>query len=199
MIKQYKSLSEYRKRNIELLSQPIVKSFFDNNPGNLILLEASEVYGIEEATDELDKRFVEHFFLYRLIAYISSVSQNFSKYYDKSKKKQTERFPLLINKSDEVSEGEMLDYLLYNNYDLNSHNTTDINLESSSIFELVVDEKLYKALLKLNKKELEVIKLLIIDQLKQIEVANLFNESPQSISKLKKNALLKIKNEYKKG
>ncbi|XIH35909.1 hypothetical protein C1N70_26800 (plasmid) [Cytobacillus firmus] len=65
-MEKYSSLSEFKKKNTEFLSQPIVQSFFDDSR-NLSLLELSVVDGDIEAQNQLDRRFVEHFFLCRLI------------------------------------------------------------------------------------------------------------------------------------
>ncbi|AVD54507.1 hypothetical protein CKF96_03005 (plasmid) [Priestia filamentosa] len=73
MKRSFGSLDEFKKGNKELFSQPIVKSFFEENPTNLTLLEASVIYKIEEATRQLDELFVEHFFLYRLMKYIKGI------------------------------------------------------------------------------------------------------------------------------
>src|SRR5690606_37267080 len=80
--KNYKSLREYKNQNAEFLSEPIVKSFL-NEPENALLLEQSVVQGSEEASLELDKRFSKHFFLYRLIKYISTLSYHYSNDFDK--------------------------------------------------------------------------------------------------------------------
>ncbi|MBN8203899.1 sigma factor-like helix-turn-helix DNA-binding protein [Bacillus sp. NTK034] len=88
----------------------------------------------------------------------------------------------------------MLDYLSVTQEQLTIVNEG----ESSNIFELVVDEALYKILMKLGKKEKEVIQLILGDQLKQIEIARILNESPQNIAKTKKKALMKIRKQYEK-
>lgn len=193
LVEKYSSLSEFKKKNTEFLSQPIVQSFFDDSR-NLSLLELSVVDGDIEAQNQLDRRFVEHFFLCRLIKYISTLSFRFSIDFNKRRRKQKENFPLLVDQPNNESNSTMLDYLSVTQEQLTIVNEG----ESSNIFELVVDEALYKILMKLGKKEKEVIQLILGDQLKQIEIARILNESPQNIAKTKKKALMKIRKQYEK-
>ncbi|MGN7300337.1 hypothetical protein [Ferdinandcohnia sp. SAFN-114] len=195
MTKNYKSLREYKNQNAEFLSEPIVKSFL-NEPENALLLEQSVVQGSEEASLELDKRFSKHFFLYRLIKYISTLSYHYSNDFDKQRRAQKNRFLLLLDKpinNEESNSTSMMEYLI------NNQNQTFIPITESnpSIFDLVEDDVLYKTLNKLTKKELEVLKFTIIDQMKQIDVSKLYGDTPQNIGKIKRKALSKIITAYK--
>lgn len=190
----FDSVDEFKERNKELFSQPIVKSFFEENPTNLILLEASVVYKVEEASKQLDRLFAEHFFLYKLMKYISTLSYNFSIEFDRRRKKQKTRFPLLIDHSYENEDNNvsvLSDYLLED-----KNNSIDDSFEDKnkhSIYQLIENKPLYQVLKKLTPKEKSIIELIIINEMKQIEIAKLFNESPQNIAKTKKRALKKLR------
>ncbi|MCD7035368.1 hypothetical protein LRR81_14075 [Metabacillus sp. GX 13764] len=193
---RYKNLNEYKKKNAEFLEQPIVKSFFDSNSCHLQMLESAIIGCDTKARIELDKQFINHFYFYRLAQYVSVLSHNYSVDFDKSKRKQREHFPLILDRPIENSEKgtSTLDYLSYK-----SENTHQIEIKDSSLNELVGDEILSKILNNLSDKEKKVLHLIIIQQLKQVEVAKLFGETPQNIAKIKKKTLEKIKKEYRKG
>lgn len=196
MKKKYTSLVEFIDENHDFFSQPIIKSFIDQ-PNNLSLLELAIVHDDSRAREQLDEQFVEHFFLFRLIKYISTLSYYFSNDFDRQRRKQKEKYPLIIDQpSDNNKDSPSIIDIFSLKQDGESRN---YSLETGfQIFDLIEDEDLYEILIKLNKKEKEIIKLLVFDQLKQIEVAKLFNETPQNIAKTKKRILTKIRNQYKK-
>ena len=187
------NLNEYTKENAEFLNQPIIKSFFENESDNLLLLEAAFIQGNKEAKEDLDRRFVEHFFYYRLIKYISTLSHFFSIEFDKHKRKQKERFLLLLDKNNNENDNTMMDFLSFKQGIISENISFD-----NSLYELAEDEVLFNILSRLTSKELEVLHLLIIKDLKQVEVAEYFGDTPQNIAKIKKKAITKIRKEYKK-
>ncbi|MGA5691387.1 hypothetical protein [Cytobacillus pseudoceanisediminis] len=196
MEKKYTNLNEFIDDNHDFCSQPIVKSFI-NQPKNLSLLESAIIHDDLSAKVQLDEQFVEHFFLFRLIKYISTLSYYFSNDFDKQRRKQKEKYQLIIDKpSDNNKDSPSIIDIFSLKQDGESHNHS---LETGFlIFDSIEDENLYEILIQLNKKEKEIIKLLVFDQLKQIEVAKLFNETPQNIAKTKKRIITKIRNQYKK-
>ncbi|OZT10614.1 hypothetical protein CHN50_21095 [Priestia aryabhattai] len=190
----FDSLDEFKERNKKLFSQPIVKSFFEENPTHLTLLEASVVHKVEEATEKLDKLFAEHFFLYKLMKYISTLSYNFSIEFDRRRKKQKTRFPLLIDHSYENENNNisvLSDHLLEDRNNSIDNSFEDRNRHS--IYSLIEDKSLYQELKKLTPKEKSIIELIIIKEMKQIELSQVLNESPQNIAKTKKRALKKLR------
>ncbi|AWG44815.1 hypothetical protein BEH_26010 (plasmid) [Priestia filamentosa] len=196
MKRSFGSLDEFKKGNKELFSQPIVKSFFEENPTNLTLLEASVIYKIEEATRQLDELFVEHFFLYRLMKYISTLSYNLPIEFGRRRRKHKTRFPLLIDHSYENESNNT--FILSNHLLEDKKSSTDDNFEERnkhSMYELIGDETLHQAFEKLTKKEQIIIHLVINNQMKQIEISKMLNESPQNIAKTKKRALEKLRSD----
>ncbi|MDF0729011.1 sigma factor-like helix-turn-helix DNA-binding protein [Cytobacillus sp. S13-E01] len=195
-MKRYKSLEKYENENSEFLSQPIVKSFFDKDASNLLLLKEAIIEGNSIAKKQLDYRFAEHFYLYRLIKYTSTLSHHFSNDFDKKRRKQKERYLLLIDQPYDNGEGQnsMVDYLSFKQ-EIVKFDSANMD---SSLFDLVDDELLYNVLMKLNNKEQEILRLLVVKQLKQVEVAELYGDTPQNIAKIKKKALTKLKSEYRK-
>ncbi|MGZ9869913.1 sigma-70 family RNA polymerase sigma factor [Priestia endophytica] len=192
----FDSLDEFKERNKKLFSEPIVKSFFEENPTHLTLLEASVVHKVEEATEKLDKLFTEHFFLYKLMKYISTLSYNFSIEFDRRRKKQKTRFPLLIDHSYENENNNisvLSDHLLEDRNNSIDNSFEDRNRHS--IYPLIEDKSLYQALKKLTPKEKSIIELIIIKEMKQIEISQVLNESPQNIAKTKKRALKKLRSD----
>ncbi|AVD54619.1 hypothetical protein CKF96_03780 (plasmid) [Priestia filamentosa] len=63
------------------------------------------------------------------------------------------------------------------------------------MYELIGDETLHQAFEKLTKKEQIIIHLVINNQMKQIEISKMLNESPQNIAKTKKRALEKLRSD----
>jgi RNA polymerase sigma factor (sigma-70 family) len=194
-MRRYINLEAYQKENAQFLNQPIVKSFLENEPDGLFLLESAFVDGDMEAKSRLDKKFVRHFYFYRVVKYISILSHHFSIDFDKQYRKQKQRYLLLIDQhfNNEESDTPMIDFLSYKQERVSSVS------EVSSLIEMVEDEVLYNVLIKLTKKEKDILHLLFVEQLKQVEVAELFGETPQNIAKVKKKVISKVKREYKEG
>ncbi|WP_059171974.1 sigma-70 family RNA polymerase sigma factor [Bacillus sp. FJAT-27445] len=193
-MKRYNCMSEYEKENAAFLNQPIIKSFLDREPDNIRLLELAFTTGDKKAMEELDRKFVEHFYFFRLLKYISSVSYYFSIDFDKNHRKQKDRFPLLLDHTDK-SANTLIEFLSYKR----GFSQDDVYSADLFILDVTGDENLNKVLSNLTKKERDILHLLIIEGMKQVDVAKIYGDTPQNIAKTKKKALERIRKEYKKG
>ncbi|WP_025026341.1 hypothetical protein [Caldalkalibacillus mannanilyticus] len=95
-MKRYKNLHEYESEHADFLAQPIVKSFLEDE-SHRILLKEVVVEGKKAAKEQLDLRFVEHYYLYRLMKYISILSHYFSNHYDRERRKQKKHYLLFLD------------------------------------------------------------------------------------------------------
>lgn len=191
-MKKYLTLDDYRKDNHEFFSQPIVKGFFEND-SNLKLLEQSVVYEDDEAYELLDKRFVEYFYLYRLVKYISTLSFHYSIDFDKRGRRRKDRYRLILDKpiKDLENDENMYDFIAFKN---GNFEIIDVDVE---LLDLAESGSLYKALQRLTSKEKQILNLLFIENRKQVDIAKMFGDTPQNIGKIKKKALEKLRKEMK--
>ncbi|GAA0504399.1 hypothetical protein GCM10008986_34920 [Salinibacillus aidingensis] len=112
--------------------------------------------------------------------------------YDKKRRKLSERFPLIVDKPlcDE-EDGETVGSLLTMEHPdfeelFVKHNAQDLK-------DFVTSSALYNAIDTLTEKQRSVLKHFYVDNLSNKEIAHLYNESPQNISKLHQQALKKLR------
>ncbi|HWO76457.1 MAG TPA: sigma factor-like helix-turn-helix DNA-binding protein [Bacillus sp. (in: firmicutes)] len=128
--------------------------------------------------------------------YIATLAQQFSNEYDQKCREQKERYQLLIDKPSENEDDvyPIIDYLSYKQ----QTSKDDVFNTDHTLLDLAEDETLYNSLKKLTNKERKVLEFIFIYQLKQVEISDLFGDTPQNIGKIKKRALKKIKESYRK-
>jgi len=188
IIKNYESLDDYMIRNKEFFSQPLVKGFFESDPSHMDLLEKAVIQKDESSQKLLDSLFREHFSLYRLVKYISTLSHFFSIDYDKRLRKHKNRYPTILDKPvNDSDKGEkMIDLLAYNQQ---KSIQLDMDLE---LIDTIENDELFLALQSLNPKERQILHLIIMENKKQVDIAQLFDETPQNVAATKKKAIKKI-------
>ncbi|MFE7064493.1 hypothetical protein ACFVAD_20370 [Sutcliffiella sp. NPDC057660] len=188
IIKKYTSLDEYKQMNVEFFSQPIVKGFFESDSSHMELLEKAIIQGDKKSQRMLDNLFFEHFLLYRLVKYITTLSHFYSIDFDKRLRKQKVRYPAILDKTidDSENDGTMGDFLSYKQEEFHEMNQ-DLNL-----FDIIENDNLLLAFKSLTLKEMQILQLIIIENRKQVDIAHLFGETPQNIAKTKKRAIEKV-------
>ena len=152
------------------------------------LLEKVVIQKDESARRLLDSLFREHFSLYRLVKYISTLSHFFSIDYDKKLRKHKNRYPTILDKpvKDSENDDKMIDYLSYSQQ---KNVQLDMDLE---LIDTIENDELFHALQSLNPKERQILHLIIMENKKQVDIAQLFGETPQNVANTKKNAIKKI-------
>ncbi|XKG86745.1 hypothetical protein LG307_10560 [Sutcliffiella horikoshii] len=66
-----------------------------------------------------------------------------------------------------------------------------------NLMDVIGNDELFFALNKLSEKELQILHLIFIENKKQVDIARLFDETPQNVTKTKKRALKKIQRQLK--
>ncbi len=181
-----KKVEGFMKENASFFNEPIVNSFFKDRD-NYILLKKTVEQNNKKAEKKLNEAFCLFFLKFRLVNYVTTLSQNYSMYFDKQVRKYSNQ--ITVYESNEPYGDNIL------------KNQTDPEnkiLNHESLLESIGDEKVYKALLKLSEKEKLILELYFLRDLKINEIAKLLNNSPQNISKSKKKALCAIKNKIQK-
>lgn len=182
--KEYHDYQDFKKKNKLFLSEPIVKTFIHYYPEVEDLLKKIITLHDNEALNDLNQKFTEHFYKYRLLSYIAMLSKNFSIDFDKKQKKLKERYQLLFDEKDD----KFLDLL-----NLAGDKNSSIDNITWSFINNIEDEKLFSAYHQLAPKERKILELLYVNQYKQNEVARMFNQTPQNINRIHKVILKKLK------
>ncbi|MDV2583474.1 sigma-70 family RNA polymerase sigma factor [Alkalibacillus haloalkaliphilus] len=182
MYDRFDVVEEFVEYNPRLFEQPIIKSFFQDQY-NFDLLKKTIENNDENSNEELNQRFIKFYMRFRLISYISVLSQRYTNYYDQKFKKHNEQNRLILDKptSEDTSVIDLFpakkeSYRLY-------HGITD----------MISDERIINAINDLPKKKQDILELNYINQFSIKEIAEQYKDSPQNISKHKQEAIKKIK------
>lgn len=172
--------------------QPIIKLFLQQ-PAN----RASFLAALENPTspyvNELNDKFEFFYYRTRIQKYLCSLIHFYSIDYDKRERKHRERYLSILDKpASEFENGTSLLELL--DYDLDMDNW-NYSFELSSILS---DEDLIIAIRKLTHKQGVVLSLYFINGYTNKEIAAYFKETPQNISNIRKQAIHKIRQNYRK-
>lgn len=172
--------------------QPIIKLFLQQ-PAN----RASFLAALENPTtpyvSELNDKFEFFYYRTRIQKYLCSLIHFYSIDYDKRERKYRERYLSILDKpASEFENGTSLLDLLDYDVDMDRYN---YQLELSSILS---DEDLIFAIRKLTRKQGVVLSLFFIKGYSNKEIAAYFQETPQNISSIRKQAIHKIRQNYLK-
>lgn len=174
-----KMLSEY-----DINKNPLMLNFLKER-NNFELLKECISKPTEEKRRYLNKKFEKYYENVRLTAYFHKLIKNFSIDFDKKSRKLNQRFLLAIDD----------DYELINkNQDTEKHfEAIKLVGPSRKIKDEIEDLTLIKALDELTKTQYKVLELIYVEDLTNIEVAEILNSSPQNISNLHRKALKKLR------
>lgn len=139
----------------------------------------------EENRKRLDELFKKHMYVIRYISYFIKMVHFESKHFDKKQRKRNELFQLTLDKMDE--DGHRIVDLLPED---NVNEYLGYRLE-----DLVEDPDLYSSIQSLTDRQKTLLNLVFIEGMKDTEIAKLLGVSQQAVTKAKKKALTKLKNE----
>jgi len=185
----HEKLIEFKNNNKEFLANPIIKSFL-NKKQNYQLFYNTLCNPTLENKEKLDQSFKLHYFDIRFVSFISSSIHFNSINFDKKQRHYSSRNLLtvdsVIQNEEEVTFKEIIE-------DSESAITVDRLSISDDIADYIVNPVLYEAVQTLSSKQMEVLNLAYLKGLSDTEIARLLNKSQQSVSKIHKKSIRKIK------
>lgn len=182
-------LKKFYSENKELLQNKIIASFLHLKE-NEKLLENVLMNASEENLKKLDDSFKNYYSKIRILRYISNLIYFYTIDFDKKNNKRNQRFNLTLDADEDMT--------TLNNQTPTSNSSEEDYLEKIITFnELIEDKQLYLSYQRLTEKQQRVLELIYIMGFTNKEIALLYGETPQNISKIHKRALEKIKKHYK--
>ncbi len=184
-------MSNRTRLNFEFLNEPIVKKFLDISINEKIFDKAVNEPTLENQ-NILDEHFKTFYKKARILRYLSTLIKVHSVDFDKRNRKIQKRFLLT------------LDGPLTNEEDVKLSRKDAIPDETesgkftnkcSSLGDCITDSNLYKAYVRLNAKQKEILNLVYIDCLSFQEVATYLGDSRQNVFNIYKRSLNKLKQE----
>ncbi|MCD5324927.1 MULTISPECIES: sigma-70 family RNA polymerase sigma factor [Pontibacillus] len=169
-----------------LKGNPAVETFL-HKPEHQELIEDYLSSPTQERMDHLDKAFKAYYFGIRFTSYLNTSLYFHSVNFDKKVRQFAERNRLTLDQSVGDEEGETFKDQLYDQGSL--YTETPRTLE-----ECIEDDDLLRAYLRLSDKQRGVLDMTYVHQMKDSEIANHTHTSQQAVSKLRKKALMKLKN-----
>lgn len=173
----------------------VVKNFLRENDENKKLYVEGIVLKDLKALDKLENKFNDYLFKTYLCSYIKKSIQFASMKIKKKGNNVTNRERLCLNVLDVNFQEERVNSIpdkkmdiLYNLYELKE------NIDYTQVF---CNEKLSKSFNKLTNKEKKVINECVMKDKAQVDVAKALGISRQAVSKVKKTALKKLREELK--
>lgn len=185
-------LNLFIRKNKEFIEQPIMKKFLSDKENFLIFCKAIEQPN-KENKEALNLRFQEFYKKARVFKYLASLIHIFSIDFDKKHRLKENRYKLILDKpvsSDGEKDGMMIDILT--DKKLNDNPYLHELLPQENLQDLVINKDLANALKNLTPKQKDVLELFFIKGYTNKEIATIFNETPQNISRIRKASLKKI-------
>lgn len=190
--------NRYLEQHQEFLSNPVMKAFLNNNE-HLSIFATAICFPSKINKGNLNGKFKQFYLKLRLTKYLSTLLHYDSINFDKKKREQADRFPLLLDQpvnyvgeeltplvdiipsEGVVKEGEL------------------IFLKSNSLEEHLTDIRLFEAMKVLTDRQKRILELSYIEQMSDRRISNELKVSQQSISKTRNKALLRIKEHLQGG
>ncbi|WP_110928669.1 sigma-70 family RNA polymerase sigma factor [Bacillus massiliglaciei] len=171
--------------------QPIIQLFLHDEERLDIFTKALE-QPTASNIQELNESFQVFYYRARIYKYLCSLIYYFSIDFDKRLRKQRERFPIILDQTFDgnLSISERIGYI-------------DPQLEkigeTATLSSLVSDEGLLHAIRKLTDKQEKILTLSFFFGFSNKDIAAYYGETPQNISSIRKQALKKLRNNFRKG
>lgn len=121
----------------------------------------------------------------RFVSYINSMLHFNSINYDKKKRKDNERYSLILDDAE-------CDQVQYENLIISDF-SDNLKLEDQ-----INDLNLYREFMNLTKREREVVNLAVYHEMSDTKIAGILKITQQSVSKTKKKALEKLRSAFNK-
>lgn len=194
----HEKLTKFINENQQFISQPIVKSFL-NDSQNYELFKLAICEPTKSNKEKLDEEFKKHYTNARIIKYVSMLIHFSAIEYDKKLRNNQKRYPLTLDRPINSDEDNitLLDTISTNDYD--PLEAIEKNSDLLALTDYFSCRYLIAAINSLKPKQKLILKYKYVDNLKNIEIAEIFNDSPQNISKINKKTLKKIKEYIEKG
>jgi len=188
-------LKKFYEENSELLQNKIIANFL-NVKENEKLLENVLMDSSEENLKNLDDSFKNHYLKIRILKYISNLIYFYTIDFDKKNNKRNQRFNLTLDASIHRQSEEEYSTII-NKYPTLNSTEEDYFKKTITFNELIEDKQLYIIFKQLTKKQQRTLELFYIMGFTNKEIAILYGETPQNISKIHKRALEKMRIKYK--
>lgn len=186
----------FQNEHPSLFKQPIIQSFLQEK-AHYELVKQAICHPTEEYRHRVDDAFKLFFKNVRVLTYLSNLIYYNAINFDKTIKKRHDREMLTLDQPLQTSEGHEgathKDLLYYPSLDM-----TDTVIRGT-ISDYVENPKLYQAIQNLTLKQQKIITYKYVKGLQNKEIADLFGNSPQNISKLHQETLKKLKISLEKG
>lgn len=184
---------EFKEKHPALFQQPIIQSFLREGKHEELIRQAI-CSPTQENMRFLDETFRMHYGKAKALTYLSKIIYYNAINFDKAVRKHHHREMLTLDqplkKESEETQKDML-------YDASLDMNNEIARET--IADYVEDPELFQAIQKLTEKQQKVITYKYVHSLKNKEIAHLFSDSPQNISKMHQKVLQKLKKHLQKG
>lgn len=188
------ALRTFKKENSALLKQPIVQSFLKTEEHREIVRQAI-CCPTKQNRLIVDEAFQNFFKSVQTLSYLSNLLYYNSINFDKNRQKHKTRETLILdqplqrNDDDGTTRKDMV-------YDPSPDTVDRITYET--IGDYVEDKNLYRAIRTLTLKQQKILMHKYVDGLQNKEIASLFGDSPQNISKLHQRSLEKMRDFFQK-
>ncbi|MEW9677923.1 sigma-70 family RNA polymerase sigma factor [Lentibacillus sp. L22] len=187
------ALQVFKQEHPSLFQQPIIQSFLQDEKHQEFVKQAI-CSPTEQNMQILDEAFQEFYGEVKALTYLSNVIYYNAINFDKAMKKHYNREMLTLDQPLQgENEGATHKDMLYH-----SSPSVPDRVVYETMADYVEDPQLYQAIQKLTSKQREILTHKYVHGLKNKEIADLFDDSPQNISKLHQSALKKLKNYLQK-
>lgn len=189
-IRSNKALQVFRQKHPVLFQQPIVQSFLQDE-GHLKLVKQAIYSPTKQNRQLVDEAFRAFYGSVKALTYLSHVIYYQAIHFDKTKRKHDNREMLTLDQPVQgENEGVTHKDMLY-------HLSPDVSekIVRDTLQDYVADPTLYQAIQTLTPKQRDILTYKYVYGLQNKEIAHLFGDSPQNISKLHHRALTKLKND----
>jgi len=195
-IQCHEVLLAFQQKYYRLFKQPIIKSFLQDNE-NWILTKQAICHPTKRNMEKVDDAFQAFYKNVRILTYLSSLIYYNAINFDKYMKKHYNREMLTLDQPLQTEEEDSR----YTHKDMLYQPMPDMDdmIVHETIADYVEDFKLYQAIQVLTVKQQKVLTLKYVHRLQNKEIAQLFSESPQNVSKIHRRALQKLKIYLEKG
>lgn len=183
------SYRSFQKKHPKFFRQPIVRSFL-RDKNHYELVQRAVCSPSEENRQRVDEAFQTFYGNVRALTYLSNLIYYNAVNFDKTMQKHNSREMLTLDQPLQEEEGNSTTHK-----DMLYHSSPDMTdrIACETMTDYVENPRLYQAIQSLTPKQQEILTYKYVRGLQNKEIANLFGNSPQNVSKLHKRALQKLK------
>lgn len=182
-----------KESNYKLLDNckkdPLIKAFLSKED-NLNLVRETFENPSKENYELLDKNFRDYCLKARIISYFTKLIRFGAKHYDAKLREDNERYLLVLDVEKDDKKITKKEIIMVDN---------SIELEETHhkcLEDYIESPELFNAIKTLTNRQKQILFLSYVKQFKDIEIAETFQVSQQSISKNRNKALIKIRGSF---